>query len=39
MAFKTGIAAWLGGRRLAKWLGAAFLGSAIVGVAMIALWP
>jgi uncharacterized membrane protein (DUF4010 family) len=38
MAFKTGIAAWLGGRRLGLALGAAFLGSALVGLALILLW-
>ena len=38
MAFKTGIAAWLGGRRLALALGAAFAGAAIVGAGLILLW-
>lgn len=38
MAFKTGIAAWLGGSRLGLALGAAFLGSALVGLALILLW-
>jgi len=39
MVFKTGIAAALGGWRLAWRLGAAFGGIAIAGVALIFLWP